>query len=75
VGQLLAAAALEYRHVPASRGIKTQSKDGRPHFGRHSALKPMPKLRDAALVCVRITTPGDLDRILDHLFMRGTSSA
>ena len=75
MGQLLAAAALEYRHVPASRGVKTRGRGGKSHYGRHSALKPMPKLRDADLVCVRITTPGDLDRILDHLSMRGTSSA
>jgi hypothetical protein len=75
VDQLLAADGLEYRHVPASRVVKTPGKGGRPHYGRHSALKPMARLRDADLVCIRINTLGDLDRILDHLSMRSTSSA
>ncbi|RBI68990.1 hypothetical protein DQW77_16060 [Roseovarius sp. TE539] len=75
VDHLVAEGSLEFRHAPSSAVFATRGANGKRQYGRHSALKVMNQLSDADLVCFRINTLGDLDRILDHLSMRGTSSA
>lgn len=65
--ELLEKPELQFRHAPASALFISKDKDGKPKYGRHSALKPMKELALEDLVCFRISTLGELDRILDHV--------
>lgn len=67
VTELLADGSFEFRHAPAKTLFTTKGSKGQLNYGRHSALKPMKQLGHADLICFRINTPGELDRILDHL--------
>jgi hypothetical protein len=67
VSQLLEKPELQFRYAPASALFVSKDKDGKPKYGRHSALKPMNELAFEDLVCFRISTLGELDRILDYL--------
>ena len=67
VSELLQEPELQFRHAPASTLFVSQVRDGNPTYGRHSALKPMKELAFEDLVCFRISTLGELDRILDCL--------
>jgi hypothetical protein len=64
---LIAQSGLQFRQSPASVLFTTKASNGKPIYGRHSALKPMRELGNSDLICFRITSPGELDRILDHL--------
>ena len=59
--------ALEFRHSPAAALFTVNGKDGKPVYGRHSALKPMKQLAHTDLICFRINTLGDLEKILEHV--------
>ncbi len=67
VADLLKSPELQFRHAPASALFVSSGKDGKARYGRHSALKSMKELAFEDLVCFRITTLGELDRILDHV--------
>lgn len=67
VADLLEDAAFEFRRAPASVLFATKGKDGKPQYGRHTGLKPMTQLSHADLVCIRLNTTGELDRILEHV--------
>lgn len=67
VAELIGEAGLTFRHAPAAALLTMKGKNGTPIYGRHSALKPMRELRHADLICFRISTLGELDRILDHV--------
>lgn len=67
VAELISQSELQFRLSPASILFNKKGSDGKPVFGRHSALKAMRELGHADLVCFRITSPDDLDRILGHL--------
>lgn len=64
---LLSEAGLQFQSSPASALYANKGSNGKPIYGRHSALKPMRELGHANLICFNITTPAELDRILDHL--------
>ncbi|MFV0514258.1 MAG: hypothetical protein ACK5MY_11610 [Jhaorihella sp.] len=64
---LITRPGLQFRLSPASALFATKGSNDKPIYGRHSALKPMRELGHTDLVCFRITSPGDLDRILGHL--------
>jgi len=59
-----------FRRSPASVLFAKKGAEGKPVYGRHSALKPMRELGHADLVCFVISSLGDLDRILHHLTAR-----
>jgi hypothetical protein len=64
---LLDEAEFDYRLAPASILYATKGANGKPVYGRHSALKPMRDLANSDLVCFHISALAQLDRILDHL--------
>lgn len=67
---LLADPTFEFRHAPAAALFMVKGKDGQPQYGRHAGLKPMKQLSHIDLVCFRINTIGQLDRILNHIIER-----
>lgn len=67
VAGLITRPGLQFRLSPASALFATKGANGKPIYGRHSALKPMPELGNADLICFRITSLDELDRVLDHL--------
>ena len=67
VAELLDDETFEFRRSPASALFTTKGKDGEPNYGRHSALKTMTQLSHADLVCIRLSTLGELDRIIQHI--------
>jgi hypothetical protein len=64
---LLDEGELDYRLAPASILYATKGANGKPVYGRHSALKPMPELAESDLVCFHLASLTQLDRILGHL--------
>lgn len=64
---LLSEPGLHFQSSLASALYANKGSNGKPLYGRHSALKPMRELGHANLICFNITTPTELDRILDHL--------
>lgn len=52
---------------PASALWTSIGSDGKPEYGRHSALKPMPQLREADLVYFTLRSLGELGEIIDRL--------
>ncbi len=67
VADLIAAPGLHFRLSPASALFVSKGSNGKPIYGRHSALKTMRELSHADLICFTIHTIDDLDRILVHL--------
>ncbi len=67
VVDLIAGPGLHFQSSPASALFSTKGSNGKPIYGRHSALKSMRELENADLICFRITSPDDLERILDHI--------
>lgn len=67
VGQLLEDNSLGHRLAPASVLNAVKGFNGKPIYGRHSALKPMRELAYADLVCFQITALTQLDRVINHL--------
>ncbi len=67
VTELVEAPGLDVRLSPASALFSVKGAGGKLIYGRHSALKPMPDLGRADLVCFQISSIGELDRVLDHL--------
>lgn len=55
---------IPHRFSPAVGLFSTQGKAGKPQYGRHSALKPMPQMGHADLVCFALRSEQDLWRIL-----------
>ncbi|WP_245510647.1 hypothetical protein [Antarcticimicrobium sediminis] len=45
----------------------SKGSNGKPIYGRHSALTSMRELEHADLICFRIVSIADLGCILDHL--------
>lgn len=52
---------------PVSKLRSEIGKDGRPVYGRHSALEKMPLLGEAELICFAPTNLAELGEILDQL--------
>jgi hypothetical protein len=52
---------------PASELWTTTSRDGRPRYGRHSALRSIPELRDADLIRFALSDIADATRIVTAL--------
>jgi len=67
VHAMLSDESLEFRFAPAAALFTANGKDGKPVYGRHSALKPMKQLAHTDLICFRINTLGDLEKILEHI--------
>lgn len=62
-----AAGGLRGKPSPASKLRGEIGKDGRPVYGRHSALEKMPQLGEADLICLAPTSLAELGEILDQL--------
>ena len=60
-------ADIPYRYAPGSAAFKVRNADGKPVYGRHSALKTMDQLATDDLICFGLRTVGDLDAILFQL--------
>ena len=60
-------AGIPYRYAPGSTAFKIKAADGKPAYGRHSALKTMDQLATDDLICFGLRTVGDLDTILSEL--------
>ncbi|WP_322864906.1 hypothetical protein U5922_001095 [Aquicoccus sp. G2-2] len=67
VGGLIDKPGLHFQSSPASALFAAKGSNGKPIYGRHSALKSMRELGHADLICFKITTAAELDRILNHL--------
>jgi hypothetical protein len=52
---------------PASQLWQEPGADGKPRYGRHSALKAIPELRDSDLIRFTLHSIADFERILDHI--------
>jgi hypothetical protein len=63
----LMAGAIRHNFKPASELRTKLGKDGKPTYGRHSALEKMPDLGDADLVYFTPETLEELGRIIDTL--------
>jgi hypothetical protein len=59
--------AISCKPSPASSLRRTIGKDGRPNYGRHSALERMPVLGEADLLCIAPRSLEELGKLLDHL--------
>lgn len=53
---------------PASELWMETGKDGKPKYGRHSALKTLPQLREADLIRFPLSTLEELGAVLDQLW-------
>ena len=60
-------AARDPRRSPASGLWTKRGKDGELLYGRHSALKEMPQLGEADLVCFTPETVAEIGQIIDRL--------
>ena len=58
---------ISYRLSPASEVNHAFGADGRPKYGRHSALKTMHQLAHADLICFRIEREGQIEALLARL--------
>ena len=67
VASLIAEPGLHFQSSPASALFATRGSNGKPIYGRHSALKSMRELENGDLICFRITSPEELERVLKHL--------
>ena len=67
VASLITEPGLHFQSSPASALFATKGANGKPIYGRHSALKSMRELEHADLICFRVTSIDDLDHLLDHL--------
>ena len=61
---------IPHRQSPASKLWTSVGKNGKPNYGRHSALENMPALGNADLICLAPRNLEELGRILDHLVGR-----
>jgi hypothetical protein len=52
---------------PASQPWQEPGADGKPRYGRDSALKAIPELRDSDLIRFTFYSIADFERILDHM--------
>ncbi|MCP5389846.1 MAG: hypothetical protein H6915_08775 [Novosphingobium sp.] len=66
-GEGMIDAGIRYRLSPATDTYATANAEGRPRYGRHSALKPMRQLANADLVCFTIERPGEIEVLLGGL--------
>ncbi|MCV2866898.1 hypothetical protein [Defluviimonas sp. WL0075] len=66
-GEGMINAGIRYRLSPAVDTYVTADDEGRPRYGRHSALKPMRQLANADLICFTIERPGEIKQLLEHL--------
>ena len=58
---------IQCRESPAS-GLRTSiGKNGKPNYGRHSALEHMSALGNADLLCLAPRNLEELGKVLDHL--------
>ena len=67
VASLISEPGLRFQSLPASVLFSAKGKNGKPIYGRHSALRSMRELEHGDLICFEITSDGELDRILGHL--------
>lgn len=67
VASLIAEPGLHFQSSPASALFARKDSNGKPIYGRHSALKSMRELENADLICFRITSVSELERILTVL--------
>jgi len=67
VAGIVAVPGLNFQSSPASALFTSKGANGKPIYGRHAALKSMRELEHADLICFRITSTAELERILDHL--------
>lgn len=58
---------IPHRVSPAAGLFSTPDSAGPPRYGRHSALKPMPQMGHADLVCFALRSEQDLRRVLAAL--------
>lgn len=58
---------VRYRLSPATDTYATSDAEGRPRYGRHSALKPMRQLAHADLICFTVEREGQIEQLLDRL--------
>ena len=65
--RLLIEPGLHFQSSPASALYAKKGTNGKPIYGRHSALKPMRELVHADLICFSITAVDELERILGQL--------
>jgi len=72
-GQALVDQGIRTRYSAAAATNATLDANGKPRYGRHSALKPMRQLAHADLLCFTIEREMELLRILDHLTGQGAS--
>jgi hypothetical protein len=63
----LVRSGVAHKSSPASKLRTTLGKDGKPNYGRHSALETMPQLGDADLVYFSPVTLEEVGRIVDAL--------
>lgn len=61
------AGSLRGKPSPASKLWSEIGKDGKPNYGRHSALEKMPQLGAADLICLAPASLAELGEILDQL--------
>lgn len=67
VAGLIAEPGLHFQSSPASALFSSKGTNGKPIYGRHSALKSMRELENADLICFRIASVYELERILTVL--------
>lgn len=67
VAGALIGGAIPQKPSPVSKLRTEVGKDGRPVYGRHSALEKMPQLGEADLICFAPTNFAELGEILDQL--------
>ena len=58
---------LIYTESPKSKLYKTTGPNGKPNYGRHSALEKMPQLGNADLICFNVRSMDQLEYILKAL--------
>ena len=66
-GSGLLDAGIPYRLSPAAGTYATKDSNGKPMYGRHSALRPMTQLANADLICFSVERPGQMSILLEHL--------
>lgn len=65
--ETLVGGSISCKPSPASSLRTTIGKDGRPNYGRHSALERIPALGEADLLCIAPRSLEELGKVLDHL--------
>lgn len=66
-GEAMIDTGIRYRLSLATDTYATLDAEGRPRYGRHSALKSMRKLANAALICFTIEREAEIQRLLERL--------